>query len=106
MYGLNSKLINWIEDFLCFRTQRIKVNGVFSTSKPVLSGISQGSVLGPVLFIIYINDLPDVCKQFSSIFLFADDAMHGTMLHGTIVDDSDSNMLRHSCQLLSDWSDE
>ena len=59
-------------------------------------------MLGPVLFIIYINDLPDVCKQFSSIFLFADDAK----LYGTIVDDSDSSMLEHSCQLLFDWSDE
>jgi len=73
-YGLDSKLILWIESFLCHRTQRVKVNGMLSESKSVLSGIPQGTVLGPLLFIIFINDLPDVCSSLSHIFLFADDA--------------------------------
>ena len=53
------------------RTQKVSVNGSLSSTKPVLSGIPQGSVLGPLLFVIYINDLPD--KLCSSSVMFADD---------------------------------
>ena len=73
-YGLPEKLVLWIEAFLCNRVQRVKINGILSESKPVLSGIPQGSVLGPILFIIFINDLPDICKYMCQMYLFADDA--------------------------------
>ena len=70
-YGIGGQLLHWIEDFLSSRTQRVRVNGNFSNNASVRSGIPQGSVLGPVLFIVYINDLPDVVS--CPIYLFADD---------------------------------
>ena len=70
-YGIDGKLLTWIQEFLIGRSQVVRVNGECSTSANVLSGIPQGSVLGPILFILYINDLPDIVKF--NIFLFADD---------------------------------
>ena len=55
-YGINSDTIQWIEAFLCFRKQRVELNSKFSDWSPVLSSIPQGSILGPLLFIIIIND--------------------------------------------------
>ena len=73
-YGVSEKVISWIQTFLTTRTQQVKINNCISNTLPVRSGIPQGTVLGPLLFIIYVNDLPEVCKFLCSIFLFADDA--------------------------------
>lgn len=69
--GIKGALLEWIRSFLSFRSQSVLVNGVKSSSKPVLSGVPQGSVLGPLLFIIYLSDIEKVVN--SNIFLFADD---------------------------------
>ena len=100
-YGLDRKLISWIEDFLCFRTQRVKINHSYSSPSPVKSGIPQGSVLGPLLFVIYINDLPDVCHDLCSLYLFADDAK----LYKVINQNSDLTTLTAACQALLEWCD-
>lgn len=71
-YGIRGKILGWIKDFLAERKQRVIVNGEKSEWSDVISGIPQGSVLGPVLFVIYINDMPEVVH--STIKLFADDA--------------------------------
>ena len=64
-------MLGIIEDFLVGRNFRVSVNGQFSSFKKILSGIPQGSVLGPLLFILFINDLPD-CLM-STVKIFADD---------------------------------
>ena len=64
-------MINWIEKWLIDRRQRVVVNGEVSNWKLVLSGVLQGSVLGPILFLIYINDLDDDIT--SKVLKFADD---------------------------------
>ena len=70
-FGIRGKLLRWIENFLIGREQCVVVNGERSSYESVLSGIPQGSVLGPLLFVLYINDILD--KIRSEGYLCADD---------------------------------
>ena len=70
-YSIRGHVLDWVRAFLSSRSQRVVIDGEESESIPVRSGVLQGSVLGPILFLIYINDLPEeVCSQ---VRLFADD---------------------------------
>ena len=70
-YGIRNDALKWISCFLNNRQQSVVVDGAQSHYLPVLSGIPQGSVIGPTLFVTYINDLPDYVN--SAVHLFADD---------------------------------
>ena len=70
-YKLWSPLITWIQNFLSGRTLQAVVNGESSLVKAITSGIPQGSVLGPTLFAVYVNEIPDIVR--SEVYLFADD---------------------------------
>ena len=70
-YGIRGQLLSWIKNFLTERRQYVSVKGESSSWKDVISRVPQGSVLGPILFIIYINDLPEVVN--STVKIFADD---------------------------------
>ena len=95
--------MQWIRSFLCYRKQRVKINGCYSEWAEVISGIPQGTIPGPVLFIIYIyiNDLPEICEQFARIYLFADDAK----LFKHVICDEDHQALQLGLNALQDWSD-
>ena len=72
-YGIGGKTIKWIDAFLCYKQQRVVVNGVKSDWAPVVSGVPQGTVLGPLLFSLHINDITSDIE--SEIRLFADDCV-------------------------------
>ena len=90
--------VEWIEAFLNSRSQVVVLDGTSSDSVPVTSGVPQGSVLGPALFLLYINDLPDTID--SQVRLFADD----TVLYRTIKSDTDHHRLQADIDKLTEWA--
>ena len=73
-YGIGGSLLGWISSFLSRRTQSVKISDVFSSVSSISSGVPQGSVLGPVLFLLYVNDIVDIFSDLSvSCKLYADD---------------------------------
>ncbi len=97
-FGIQGKLLKWLEAFVSGRRQRVTVNGAKSAWSDVCSGVPQGSVIGPLLFVIFINDMPDGITNFVS--MFADD----TKLFGKSSSRSDVESIQHDLQLLPDWS--
>ena len=92
-YGIHGNLLSWMESFLTKRVQTVISEGATSTSSPVTSGVPQGSVLGLLLFLTYINDLPNGLT--STVKLFADD----TLLYGVVVEDSDCDNLQDNLKM-------
>ena len=72
-YGIHDEVFSWLKNFLSDRVQHVVIQQTLSKSQPVLSGVPQGSVLGPLLFLLYIDDLANLSSNESKICLFADD---------------------------------
>ena len=66
--GITGNLLRWIKTFLSERKQTVVLNGISSDWTDVISGVPQGSVLSPVLFILYVNDLPDKVKSCTPLY--------------------------------------
>ena len=98
-YGIQGKLFHWIKEFLNERTQIVMVNGVESEPTSVLSGIPQGTVLGSLLAVVYINDSLDKVKSHG--LLFADDAK----IYRAITKKEDAKSLQDDLRELEKWSD-
>ncbi len=94
-YGIQLK---WLEDFLIGRSQQVAVNGTASSKVPVTSGVPQGSVLGPVIFLIYMNDLPEFMNSF--IKIFADN----TKIFRRIEKADDCKALQSDINKLEEWA--
>ena len=80
VHGFSGKLLRWFESYLVNRKQRVTVLGATSSAKPVLSGVPQGSILGPLLFLLHVKDVPDVVKH-SKTASFADDTKLFKQIH-------------------------
>ena len=99
-YGITGNIIGWIKSFLSERTQRVIIKSAESNPAPVTSGIPQGSVLGPILFVLYINDMPEVIDKDSFLYLFADD----TKVFRQIQSEEDIVQLQADVNSLVNWS--
>ena len=97
--GISGELYNFLESYLSGRFQRVLLNGKSSLWKPILAGVPQGSILGPLLFLVYINDLPNGLK--SNAKLFADDTSLFTIVKDRNVN---ANILNNDLQLISQWA--
>ena len=101
LMGVHGKLLNWIESFLTSRSQMVLVNGILSDPAPVMSGVPQGSVIGPLLFLVLIGDIDkDIAHAFLSSF--ADD----TRLTGIVRDVRDASLLQSDLETVYQWADD
>ena len=100
-YGISGKVGNWITSWLTDRQQKVIIDGEESEPVHVKSGVPQGTVLGPLLFLLFINDISEKVEH-STIRLFADDCL----LYMKVDTDEDYNKLQKDLKGLEEWSRE
>ena len=98
--GITGNLWELFRSYLSFRSQCISINGILSDNLPVISGVPQGSILGPILFLIYVNDLPSIASS-STALMFADDNV--TKCYRSISCPDDCLLLQQDLDSISDW---
>ena len=98
--GIEGKLLHRVRLYLTGRTQRVCIDGTTSEDCEVTSGVPQGSVLGPLMFIIFINDIGNAIAENKTIRLFADDAL----LYQQIKSHEDHVKLQDDLNRLMDWA--
>lgn len=97
-YRISGKVLDWVSNFLSERTQQGVINGTLSHVEKVTSGVPQGSVIGPALFLLYINDFPDV--EETTVKLFTDD----TKTYTAVTNIEDGEKLQNTTNNFCDWS--
>ena len=100
-YGIRGQALNWFRSYLSDRKQFVSVGSSHSSTKPISFGVPQGSILGPLLFIIYINDLPQI-SELAKFIMYADDA--NILIIGNSLDEVYSK-LEFLCAALIKWVD-
>ena len=100
MYGIDGRFLKFIQNYLQGREQSVVIENCVSSSKPVLSGVPQGSILGPILFVLFINDLPSGLSPGTELALYADD----TKIWRSIKSDSEHQLLQNDINYLNDWA--
>lgn len=99
-FGIRDKVLNWLQNFLQDRYQKVVVQGKLSYPEKVKSGVPQGTVLGPILFILYINNLTEVLKS-CSIKIFADDSK----IIKSIENEEDRKLLLEDLIAVIEWAE-
>ena len=97
-YGFTPSIVAWLEDFLAERKQVVNIKGERSRSKQIKSGIPQGSVLGPLMFLLFVNELPELVNSF--LYLFADD----NKIWRRIEHPKDKETLQADLDIIYQWS--
>ena len=97
-YGIRGKVLNWIKSFLSHRRQKVVLRNGCSNWEDVISGVPQGSILGPILFLLYVNDIPSIVASTAKVF--ADD----TKLYCHIQSREDCFKLQSDLNRLTVWS--
>lgn len=100
LYGINGNIHRWISSFLTHRRQQVVIDGAQSSEESVLSGVPQGTVLGPLLFLLHLNDLPSVLDPGTVCRLFADDCL----LYRNIRSIADQLQLQQDLLNLEKWA--
>ena len=99
-FGINGRLLKFLKEYLQGRVQQVLINGSLSDPLPVLSGVPQGSILGPLLFVLFIDDINDCVSEGTELAMYADD----TKIFREIKCDVDQFILQEDINKLTEWS--
>ena len=98
-YGISGNLLSWLTNYLSGRFQRVVLEGASSQWAPVTSGVPQGSLLGPLMFVVFINDLPDASNAINTAF-YADDSK----IFGAVKCVHDCEVVQTTLSNMDEWT--